>query len=109
MFVRGRLDGIYLIKVKRMYNLVLKEWHSELSAMKISTEVPEVVTLEHLAVALGSTVAILKGYLEGFADDGSEIAEGESLAKQWFVAITTEGSKECCTLADAWRLMELLT
>ena len=92
-----------------MYNLVLKEWHSELSAIKVSTEVPEVVTLEHLAVALGSTVAILKGYLEGFADDGSEIAMGARLALQWFVVETNEGSKECCTLADAWRLTELLT
>lgn len=92
-----------------MYNLVLKEWHTELSAMKISTEVPEVVTLESLAVALGSTVAILKGYLEGFADDGSEIAIGEALALQWFVAVTNEGSKDVCTLADAWRLTELLS
>lgn len=100
-----------------MYNLVLKEWHSELSAIKVSTEVPavnpavnpEVVTLESLAVALGSTVAILKGYLEGFADDGSEIAVGASLAKQWFEAETNEGSKEVCTLADAWRLKELLS
>lgn len=96
-----------------MYNLVLKEWHSELSAIKVSTEVPavnpEVVTLESLAVALGSTVAILKGYLEGFADDGSEIAIGARLALQWFVAETNEGSKDVCTLADAWRLTELLT
>ena len=92
-----------------MYNLVLKEWHSELRAIKVSTEVPEIVALEHLAVALGSTVAILKGYLEGFADDGSEIAVGESLAKQWFVAVTNEGSKEVCTLADTWRLVELLS
>jgi hypothetical protein len=92
-----------------MYNLVLKEWHSELSAIKVSTEVPEVVTLESLAVALGSTVAILKGYLEGFADDGSEIAVGERLAKQWFNTGTNEGPKDVCTLADAWRLTELLT
>ena len=96
-----------------MYNLVLKEWHSKLRAIKVSTEVPavnpEVVALEHLAVALGSTVAILKGYLEGFADDGSEIAMGARLAPQWFVAVTNEGSKECCTLADAWRLVELLS
>lgn len=93
-----------------MYNLVLKEWHSKLSAIKVSADVnPEVVTLESLAVALESTVAILKGYLEGFADDGSEIAVGESLAKQWFVAVTNEGSKEVCTLADAWRLVELLS
>ncbi len=92
-----------------MYNLVLKEWHSKLSAIKVSTEVPEVLTLESLAVALGSTVGILKGYLEGFANDGSEIAVGASLAKQWFVAVTNEGSKEVLTLADAWRLVELLS
>jgi len=92
-----------------MYNLVLKEWHSKLSRLKISTEVPEVVALESLAAVLGSTVGILKGYLEGFADDGSEIAEGERLAKQWFNVGTNEGSKDVCTLADAWRLVELLS
>ena len=92
-----------------MYNLVLKEWHSELSAIKVSTEVPEVVTLESLAVALGSTEVILKGYLEGFADDGSEIAIGASLAPQWFNAVTNEGAEDVCTLTDAWRLVELLS
>ena len=92
-----------------MYNLVLKEWHSELSAIKVSTEVPEVVTLESLAVAIGSTEVILKEYLEGFSDDGSEIAIGASLALQWFNAVTNEGAKDVCTLADAWRLAELLS
>lgn len=92
-----------------MYNLLLKEWHSALSAIKVSTEVPEVVTLESLAVALGTTEIILKGYLEGFADDGSEVPAGRTLALQWFNALTNEGSKDVCTLSDAFRLTELLS
>lgn len=90
-----------------MYTLVLKEWHVDLSMIKVSTEAPEVVTLESLAVALGSTESILKGMLEGFSDDGTEVPIGKVLAKQWYTVSTNEGTKDVCTLADAWRLTEM--
>jgi hypothetical protein len=73
---------------------------------------PELVTLDSLGAALGETAVSLKAIIENFSVTiGAEVPAGKSLAKQWLTVDVASGAvtgaQDCCTLADAWRVLEV--